>query len=258
MDAVNSNLVTPRPEDEMSSLGFLIGEAFELYKELFVKLITLGFLSLLAIAPLYLAVGGSIALVGANFAVAKFTIYAIAGILILAGLIVSVYSGAAVQAAILLLFKNGNSSIKELFERGQKIALGYIVVALLTALIVFGWTLLLVIPGIIFSIYYSYSQFAYVYEGKTGMQALRRSKQLVTNHWWSVLLRMLVVGGLFAVVSLVFDMVSQVMTEGTNLFILWNFLSVVVRFVLSPFITIYTFLIFEDLVRIKGKDSNAD
>jgi hypothetical protein len=55
---------------------------------------------------------------------------------------------------------------------------------LLAGLIIIGGFILLIVPGLIFSVWYRYVPLVVVDEGLTGMAALRRSKQLVANRFW--------------------------------------------------------------------------
>lgn len=57
---------------------------------------------------------------------------------------------------------------------------------LLAALIVSLGMLLLLIPGIIYAIYYLFVNYAVIFRDKSGMGALRYSKALVKGRWWRV------------------------------------------------------------------------
>lgn len=69
----------------------------------------------------------------------------------------------------------------------------------LTMLILLGWSLLLVIPGFIFSFYYMFMNEAVALRGADYMAALRYSKDLVKGHWWQVFGILFVFGILAAV-----------------------------------------------------------
>lgn len=65
---------------------------------------------------------------------------------------------------------------------------------LLTTLVTMGGFLLLVIPGIIVSVYLYLAQYVFVAEGKTGMAAVLRSRELVRGYWLAVFSRLLLIG----------------------------------------------------------------
>lgn len=79
----------------------------------------------------------------------------------------------------------------------------FIYTSILTALAVLGGTLLLIIPGIIFSVWYSFVTLVVVVEGKTGIKAMRLSKNLVAGRWWSIAWRIFLPNALFALLSFI-------------------------------------------------------
>jgi hypothetical protein len=62
----------------------------------------------------------------------------------------------------------------------------FILTNLLAMLIVFGLTLLLIIPAVIWAIYYSLFLFVVALRGLSGKQALDYSKAMVEGQWWRV------------------------------------------------------------------------
>jgi hypothetical protein len=63
----------------------------------------------------------------------------------------------------------------------------FVWVSILVALICALGYILLIIPGIIFSIWYSFATMVFLVENLHGMQALRQSKHYVSGRWWAVL-----------------------------------------------------------------------
>jgi len=55
---------------------------------------------------------------------------------------------------------------------------------LLGMLLLMGWSLLLVIPGMIFALYYMFQVQAVALRGESFMGAIRYSKNLVKGYWW--------------------------------------------------------------------------
>ncbi len=58
--------------------------------------------------------------------------------------------------------------------------------SILSGLIILGRTLLLVVPGIIYAVYYIFVQNSVMLRGKKGKAALDYSKSLVKGRWWHV------------------------------------------------------------------------
>ncbi|MFA5937245.1 MAG: hypothetical protein WC822_05230, partial [Candidatus Paceibacterota bacterium] len=70
--------------------------------------------------------------------------------------------------------------------------------SILNGLAILGGFILLVIPGIIFSIWFSFTTYAVVLDNARGTAALSASKKLVVGRWWAVLVRLFIPGILFA------------------------------------------------------------
>jgi hypothetical protein len=78
------------------------------------------------------------------------------------------------------------------------------IVSLITALGSFGGLILLILPGIWFSIASSFSVSAYLEEGQTGTNAVGRSLELVKGRWWKTLWRLILPSIVFqAIIGLI-------------------------------------------------------
>ncbi len=79
---------------------------------------------------------------------------------------------------------------------------------ILAGLIIFGLTLLLVVPGIIWSIYYGFVMQVVVLKNMGGKDALDYSKAMVKGQWWNVFGHLFIFGLVPFVVSLVYGAIS--------------------------------------------------
>jgi hypothetical protein len=84
------------------------------------------------------------------------------------------------------------ASIKDAFRWSVQniFTLGWL--TLITFSIVWGGLQLFIIPGLILSVLMYFSQYAFVREGKRGLKAVLRSRQLVTGRTWAVFKRIFV------------------------------------------------------------------
>ena len=57
---------------------------------------------------------------------------------------------------------------------------------ILLGIFLFGLTLLLVIPGVIYYVYWVFTIYVVLFNGKTGKSAMDYSKGIVKNRWWRV------------------------------------------------------------------------
>jgi len=104
--------------------------------------------------------------------------------------------------------------------------------------------ILLIIPGIIFYIYFEFSFFVFVGEGIKGAKALSRSKELVKGYWWQVFLREIVI---MIVLFVSAWAIGQIPVIGF-------FLGLVLA---TPFVIIFSYLIYKDLKQIKQPEKVA-
>lgn len=128
--------------------------------------------------------------------------------------------------------------VKESFRRGWYKIISYLWVTILVGVITFAGFLLLVVPGIIFAVWYSLALYILVAEDLRGMKALSRSKQLVRGYWWSVLWRFIVV---FLIVMVAIILFSFIPIVGN-----------IVSLVASPFTVVFGYLLYEDLKKLKA------
>jgi hypothetical protein len=232
---------------ELPAFGVLLKQSLKMYEVLFKKVVTLALISALALLPLVLVVFSFGFLSGQPLA-----IKVLSGVLFAAALIFLIYVASAAQAATLFIIEDNNRGVGEYLKKGLGMAWKVVVVSLLTGLLTLLWTLLLIIPGIIFSVYYCFSIYALVFENQTGMAALRRSHTLVKNYWWAVFGRTFLLGVVYFAAMVVVSLPISFLPENSALAIFWNIVLSALRFIIGPIFVIFSYLIFKELVIIKG------
>jgi hypothetical protein len=118
-------------------------------------------------------------------------------------------------------------SILESFSWAKHKGLGLIWVGILSSLVVMGGFILLIIPGIILSIYLYLAQYVYIQEGQKGLSALLRSRDLVKDNWMAIFGRVLLLGLMILLAAFVIGgvggvavaLASQVISEQVKDFI---------------------------------------
>lgn len=146
-----------------------------------------------------------------------------------------------------------NSDIKESYKRGFKILGSYIWVYFLLTIIIAGGFLLFIVPGVLFSVWFSLAIFVLVFEERKGFNALFKSKHLVKGRFWGVLGRFLVLGliiglGLFLIFASVLFGIENKQTAKQITEVVGYFIQLLV----FPFFLIYGFLIYNNLKEIKA------
>ncbi|MCX6718137.1 MAG: hypothetical protein NTY81_00835 [Candidatus Staskawiczbacteria bacterium] len=150
---------------------------------------------------------------------------------ILICIIFSLWSKTALYCAV----KDTALKFKASLEVGwQKIA-SFFWISLLVGLATLGGLILLIIPGIIFAIWFCFSMFVYIDEGAKGTSALKRSKQLVQGYWWPIF-------GRLVVIFVVAILLSWIKFFGTIINI----------FFVAPFTIVFLYALYQDLKRVKS------
>jgi len=156
------------------------------------------------------------------------------------------------QASLIFAIKDREEKIGivESFKRGWNKLFSFFWVSILLFIIITGGYALFIIPGVIFSIWFSFSLYILVSENLKGMNALFRSKQLVSGYWLQVWLRFFLTGlitsipaiFLYAIIAVVIspDIAEPVIRIVSNLFI-------------TPFTFTFGFLLYESLKRQKAQ-----
>lgn len=136
-------------------------------------------------------------------------------------------------------------------------------VSILVGLAVFGGTLLFIIPGIIFAVWFFFASYIAILENVRGTKALSESKKLVSGMWWSVFWRFLasyvVYGALFLVVmwlviflgSMITGQVQEMATATTPP--LWQSLATnIINILVTPLFVAIGAILYLELKKIKG------
>lgn len=244
----NMSAVAPAPARALTPVRELLDRTFQIFQA---NIRHLSKLSLLLIVPyvvlasLMLVMTGSTGLGSGSSGLAG----SIGFILV----IVMIYLGLVWEAGILLMIKEKNFSytIKELFDKAKPYVWKMFVVGLITGILVILWSVLLIIPGIIFGIYYALSIYALINEDKTGYSALKRSKQLVKGYWWALLGRIILVQVLYMILVYILSWPAGLI-EDKNLSAIWSIIISAAEFIVAPFAMIYISQIYQELADIKG------
>jgi hypothetical protein len=160
--------------------------------------------------------------------------------------------------AALITIKNRSQSLKfhQVVPQAWPLIAKYWWTSILGALAALGGFLFFVIPGILLSLYFTFSSQVVIDQGKTGIIALWTSRELIKGKILAVIWRFL---GLFAIIILV----SIIVQAGSSAWIkafgdpigqpISTFANLITSLSTNIFATIYTWLIYEELTKLKGK-----
>jgi uncharacterized membrane protein len=114
--------------------------------------------------------------------------------------------------------------------------------SLLTGILVFFGTLLLIIPGIIFAVWYLFTIYIVIFEKKDATEAMQSSKALVVGRWWGITWRAVVPQVLFIVILVVLQILIMLplsFLQGAKIFeVIDIILSILVSAIFTPLSTL--------------------
>lgn len=147
-----------------------------------------------------------------------------------------------------------NITVKESYKRGIKVIIPYIWIYFLFSALTAGGLILLIIPGILFSIWFSQAFLVLVFEEKKGMNALLKSKFLVSENFWAIVVRFLALGTIIIglpllITSLLDYIIASISFGGTHS--LRSSANYFFEFFTVPFVSVYSYLIYNNLSEIK-------
>lgn len=218
----------PTPKKMLRDIGVLFSDSWQLYQRRFAVLIGLYLLTLAAFSiPAGIFIGVAIL---AGMAKGGGTLVAIGAI----GLLVGLCLGFRSLASFLHAVVDDQLGFRDALQKGKGLALPLFWVWFLSAFIIGGGTALLVIPGIIFMVWFFFAQFILVEEDTRGMSALLKSREYVKGEWFKVALRLLLVWLVSLLISLI------------------PFAGPFLCLAFFPFVMIFHYLVYQDLREMKG------
>lgn len=231
----------PQNDSHLASPGHVVKAGFEQFKNKFGKAVALALPALGAIILLKLAFYRFLSMYGKeNFKGGYEMISAVSAgdyrLLILIVLLGIVYGVLAVFFGISLVNLFGNDEhivFKQYFAMAKPYFWPYIWVSVLSGIIVMGGLALLIIPGLLFWVWFSMAPYVMVLENRWGMEALMRSKQLVRDRFWGVVGRLFLI--IIAVIALTIPLIIVSAIFKDNIIASDIFSQIYTFFVVAPF-----------------------
>lgn len=140
-------------------------------------------------------------------------------IILLAGVLFSFWTIVALTINLKNAIENQPVvSWKAGLKSSYRLLLPAVLATVLAALIIFGSTLLLIIPGVITFIWYLFTLYTVLFEDANATTALKKSKMLVIGRWWHIAWRWFVPFILFvisiAIANLIINFVLSAIFDG--------------------------------------------
>ena len=166
--------------------------------------------------------------------------------------LIVIYFYIRTQISIFLFIKDGYQGKPEkVFESSKDLFWPYLGLSILTAVLIFLWLLLLIIPGIIFSVFYVFAVYVFFCEDKRGMEAIKRSKNLVKGYFWQIFGRILFLFLVTLIFVSIIGFPSFPLAKESTAYEIWDVIMQIINMIVAPVYIIFFFKIYRDLVKIK-------
>lgn len=173
------------------------------------------------------------------------------GIILLIAGIVAIYIGLLSQIALVhaVADEGPKIGILDAYKKANGKVASFLWISLIIGLVIFGGTILLIIPGLIFAVWYYFASYVFVTEGIKGTAALQKSREYVRGFGWQIVFRYLVIA--FAFIAVYF--IIGVLTAFSDSQIANTVIQIALNAIIAPFLVCYSFIIFRQIKQVKGE-----
>jgi len=210
----------------LSGIGELFRRSWEIYRSRIGVLLPVYLLSIVIFLAVFGA-GVGVSLVAGLLAQSTRGPVIVLGTL--AGFIAAMVAFFWALAALTFAVVDQKIGVREAFGKGWERIMAFAWLYFLSGFIITGGYFLLIIPGLIFMVWFVFGQFILAEEDQRGMQALLKSKEYVKGQWFGVLGRLVVVWLVSAGLGMI------------------PFIGPLLSLLFVPFIVIYLYLLYQDL-----------
>lgn len=155
----------------------------------------------------------------------------------------SIVLGIIAYLGLVYVIKDG-VQMNAALAAGAKQFFPYLWLSILSTLVLAGGFVMAIVPGIIFSIWFSFSIFAFLVDGKRGLEAVLKSKEYVFGYFW------LVFGRLFMLIIIAFPILIFTSFIAKGDFEV-NVVMALFQAFFTPFALCYSFILYSQLKNLK-------
>ncbi len=174
-------------QEEKKGLANLLSESFTLFVGHIHKFLTISLLVYTPLSIVYVALFSDVnmqAIVQSRGANLPEYFFLRLGIYFLFGIFSAIFYQLVIIKAIQSVDRREEKGIDVLVKEAVPSTGGFFKLTILILFKIFLWTLLFIIPGIVFSVFYALANMAYVVDGQKGKSALILSKRLVEPNFF--------------------------------------------------------------------------
>lgn len=225
----------------------LFTDTFAFYKQHFAQLIALAALPSL-IMVIFLVITYAVPQTGTPSAIL------LVGVIV--GMCAVIVLGILMTIALVTYIANPTSylGVKQSYKSALVHFWPFLLTGFLSGLFIMLGFIVLIIPGIILSVWYAFVSYAVVLEGKRGMASLNASREYVRGHWFSVFSRFVIFMVALVVASVIVSTLSGILSFGDKELgaVLSTIAGHVFNIFSTPLMLIYWYFLYSDLKAVKS------
>ena len=123
------------------------------------------------------------------------------------------------------LYRKKEMSVKKTLLGGKKYFWKYLLFSIVSFIFLAGLFLLLIIPGIIFMVFWTFSSYILIGQNKGILESLKTSHEIVRGKWWHTLWFSLLFGLIMVGISLVFSIGGGIINLVINSTLITGFIT---------------------------------
>jgi len=128
-------------------------------------------------------------------------------VIFIIGFVLSMWFYASTLESVLRVVNSGKLDFKDTYKKAWSYAFKLFFAGMLVGLTVILGLILLIVPGIIFSVWFNFTRFGVADKGLEAVASMKESKALVSGRFWPVLGRIAVFGIFSILVQIVFSII---------------------------------------------------
>lgn len=243
------------PPASLAKASELFKQAWRVYKKhvgFFVRMYIVGILFSLAVA-----IPGILFLM---FAIGKqnLALGIIGGVLILPVIYISLWWWVAfIRVVGKIVDGQSAPSVRSAFDKdSRKLIPVFFGVSILTGLAMLLGTILFIIPGIIFAIWFSFSSYVAVFENRSATDSMKKSRFYAKGKFWAILWRWLFAGLVYLALYIVLMIIVEVLPENAGVVV--NAIGeMAFSLFWSPFFIVYGYTLYQAVKKNSETNSQA-
>lgn len=177
--------------------------------------------------------------------------------------IVSIFVSIWIQVVLLYVISREEEDIKPIiaYKKSLRLIPSFLWLGTLTVFFVFGGLILFGIPGVVFSLWFYFSNMILIDQNIKGMKALSLSKEYVRGNFWDVVWRliflMIVIVAIYLVIGIITGLATYIITSldifsKAHVGRVMEIISSMISFILMPLWTIYLFHFYKNIKSVKS------